>query len=163
MVRMSIASSGVVTTCGLPINAINSGAAKKATKMAKTAVLPKKAAIKTGLPVSSAEAMIVGTSMPVATPNTALVTTKAIGAAKNTMMVRKKRFKLAPSVGTNSKAMNSDADKVMNRVIGRNFMNSPMIPGKKIMGPNAANVVAVDAMIGQLICLAAMPYASRGL
>ena len=36
-------------------------------------------------------------------------------------------------------------------------MNSPMIPGKKIMGPNAANVVAVDAMIGQLICLAAMP------
>ena len=64
---------------------------------------------------------------------------------------------LAPRVGTNSRAMNSEADSVINSVMGKNFMNSPMMPGKKIMGPKAASVVKVDAMIGQLIFWAARP------
>ncbi len=33
-------------------------------------------------------------------------------------------------------------------VSGRYFMNSPTMPGQKVIGKNAARVVAVDAMIG---------------
>ena len=46
-------------------------------------------------------------------------------------------------------------------VIGRNFMNSPTTPGQNSKGMNAARVVAVEAVIGQAMRLAAWAYASR--
>ena len=61
----------------------------------------------------------------------------------------------APILGTKISAMNNDAVKVANRVIGRNFMNSPTMPGQKRSGMKAASVVAVDAVIGQDMRLAA--------
>ena len=54
-------------------------------------------------------------------------------------------------------ALSSDADNVASRVIGRNFMNSPTRPGQNSSGMNAASVVAVEAMIGHDIRLAARP------
>ena len=39
--------------------------------------------------------------------------------------------------------------------MGRYFMNSPTMPGQNSSGAKAARVVAVDAMIGQLIRRAA--------
>jgi hypothetical protein len=62
-----------------------------------------------------------------------------------------------PRVGTKISAMSRDAVKVATRVIGRNFMNSPTMPGQKISGMKAANVVAVAAIIGQDMRLAASP------
>ena len=55
----------------------------------------------------------------------------------------------APSVGTNTSAIASEAISVAISVIGRNFINSPTIPGQNSRGRKAASVVAVDAMIGQ--------------
>ena len=55
----------------------------------------------------------------------------------------------AHSVGTMIRPTNSDDESVMIRVRGKNFMNSPTMPGQNVIGKNAANVVAVDAMIGQ--------------
>ena len=52
-------------------------------------------------------------------------------------------------MGLITKAMKRDEDKTMMRVIGRYFMNSPMMPGQIARGRNAASVVAVDAMMGQ--------------
>ena len=46
--------------------------------------------------------------------------------------------------------------------MGRNFMNSPTIPGQNKSGKNTLRVVAVDAMIGQDIRFAANAYASLG-
>jgi hypothetical protein len=46
--------------------------------------------------------------------------------------------------------MASDAVSVATSVIGRNFMNSPTTPGQNRSGMNAASVVAVEAVIGQL-------------
>ena len=56
---------------------------------------------------------------------------------------------IEPSVGTNRSAIRSDALSTAIRVIGRNFMNSPGIPGQNARGTNAASVVQVEAMIGQ--------------
>ena len=52
------------------------------------------------------------------------------------------------STGLITNATKSEELSVMMSVSGRNFMNSPMRPGQKAMGANAARVVAVDAMIG---------------
>ena len=60
-----------------------------------------------------------------------------------------------PRVGTKIKAMSKDAANVAIRVIGRNFMNSPTMPGQKSKGRKAAKVVAVEAMIGQAMRFAA--------
>jgi hypothetical protein len=53
--------------------------------------------------------------------------------------------------------MASEAVSVAIRVIGRNFMNSPTMPGQNSSGRKAASVVAVEAMIGQAMRLAARP------
>ena len=60
-----------------------------------------------------------------------------------------------PSVGTNSKAMISDALNTAINVIGRYFMNSPDMPGHSANGTNAASVVQVDAIIGHDMRIAA--------
>ena len=52
------------------------------------------------------------------------------------------------SVGRMINATNSEELSVMIRVSGRNLMNSPISPGQKASGTNAARVVAVEAMIG---------------
>ena len=62
-----------------------------------------------------------------------------------------------PSVGTKIRAINKEAANVTTRVMGRNFINSPTTPGQKSRGRKAARVVAVEAMIGHAIRLAAMP------
>ena len=61
----------------------------------------------------------------------------------------------APRLGTKISAMTSDAVSVASTVIGRNFMNSPTMPGQNSSGMKAASVVAVEAMIGQAMRLAA--------
>ena len=63
----------------------------------------------------------------------------------------------APNVGTKMSAMRSDAESVASKVIGRNFTNSPTIPGQKTSGRKAARVVAVEAMIGHDMRFAASP------
>ncbi len=60
-----------------------------------------------------------------------------------------------PRVGTNTSAITSEADSVAMRVMGRYFMNSPTTPGQNSRGMNAARVVAVEAMMGQAMRLAA--------
>ena len=62
---------------------------------------------------------------------------------------------MEPSVGTNTSAMNSDAVSVAMSVIGRNFMNSPTMPGQNSNGMKAARVVAVAAVIGHAMRFAA--------
>ena len=59
-----------------------------------------------------------------------------------------------PSVGTKIKAINNEAERTATKVIGRNFINSPTIPGQKIRGKKAAKVVVVEAIIGQAILFA---------
>ena len=58
-----------------------------------------------------------------------------------------------PTTGTKRSAIKSDEVKTQINVIGRYFMNSPARPGQKIKGRNAANVVAVEAIIGRAIFL----------
>ena len=55
----------------------------------------------------------------------------------------------------NTSAMASDAASVTRTVIGRNFMNSPTTPGQNSSGRNTTSVVAVEAMMGQAMRLAA--------
>ncbi len=52
-------------------------------------------------------------------------------------------------------ATTSDADSVAISVIGRYFMNSPTMPGQNSSGENAATRVAVAAITGPAIRLAA--------
>ena len=52
-------------------------------------------------------------------------------------------------------AINRDAVNVKITVIGRNFINSPIIPDQNSNGKNTDNVVSVDAMIGHAMRLAA--------
>ncbi len=52
-------------------------------------------------------------------------------------------------------ATTSDADSVAIRVIGRYFMNSPTMPGQNISGEKAAMRVAVAAITGPDMRLAA--------
>ena len=42
----------------------------------------------------------------------------------------------------------SDDPKTMESVMGKKIMNSPMVPGQKPNGMNAAMVVAVEMMMG---------------
>ena len=60
------------------------------------------------------------------------------------------------SVGRITSATNNDDVSVMINVSGKNFINSPTIPGQNAMGANAPRVVAVDAMIG--IATSAVAY-----
>ena len=48
-------------------------------------------------------------------------------------------------------ATNNEADKVMVNVIGKYFMNLPIVPGQSANGKNAIRVVAVDEITGQAI------------
>ena len=61
----------------------------------------------------------------------------------------------APSVGVKNSATASDADSVAISVIGRYFMNSPTTPGQNSSGENAATRVAVAAITGPAMRLAA--------
>ena len=61
----------------------------------------------------------------------------------------------APKVGMKMSAIRSEALNVASKVTGRNFMNSPTTPGQNSNGMNAAKVVAVDAVMGQAMRLAA--------
>ena len=49
------------------------------------------------------------------------------------------------------KATNNEEVKTIIKVIGRCFINSPIMPGQKTNGKNAASVVAVDAIIAREI------------
>ena len=60
-----------------------------------------------------------------------------------------------PIVGTTISAIRSDADRVNNKVSGRNIIKSPVVPGQNNKGKNTARVVAVDAIMGHAIRLAA--------
>ena len=59
------------------------------------------------------------------------------------------------------RAINSEEVNVANKVMGKYFMNAPIMPGQKISGVNTANVVAVEAMMGQAIRFAASLKAKR--
>ena len=69
---------------------------------------------------------------------------------------REMNAKFAPRTGTKMSAIASEAVSVATSVIGKNFMNSPTIPGQKSSGAKAARVVAVEAIIGHAIRLAAI-------
>ncbi len=62
---------------------------------------------------------------------------------------------MAPSVGVKNSATTSDADSVAISVSGMYFMNSPTMPGQNRSGENAATRVAVAAMTGPAMRLAA--------
>src|SRR5690554_1809937 len=53
------------------------------------------------------------------------------------------------STGLMTKATKREDDKTMIKVMGRNFMNSPMMSSQKANGKNAARVVNVEVIIGQ--------------
>ena len=55
----------------------------------------------------------------------------------------------------NTSAMKSEAKSVRITVMGRNFMNSPTIPVQNRSGKNTLSVVAVEAMMGHAMRLAA--------
>jgi len=65
-------------------------------------------------------------------------------------------FSTVPRTGTNNSAINKEDVNTQIKVIGRYFMNSPANPGQKIKGKKAANVVAVDDIIGKAIFFEAM-------
>ena len=50
--------------------------------------------------------------------------------------------------GLITKATNNELDSTIIKVIGKYFMNSPIMSFQNIKGKNAAKVVAVDAIIG---------------
>jgi hypothetical protein len=54
------------------------------------------------------------------------------------------RRKRAHSTGLKTIATSSEASSVMITVMGRYFMNSPMMPGQKMSGANATTVVSVE-------------------
>ena len=51
--------------------------------------------------------------------------------------------------GLITKATNNEEESTVMSVNGKYFMNSPKRPGQKASGRKAANVVAVEAMIGK--------------
>ncbi len=53
--------------------------------------------------------------------------------------------------GIRISATNNEDDKTMINVFGKKLIKVPIIPGQNNKGTNAANVVAVDAIIGQAI------------
>ena len=58
-------------------------------------------------------------------------------------------IKTANKTGVITKATNKEEPKTIISVIGKYCINSPIIPGHKARGTKAANVVAVEAIIGQ--------------
>ena len=60
-------------------------------------------------------------------------------------------IKVAAKTGTITKATKRDAVSTTISVIGRYFMNSPIIPSQNTRGRNAAKVVAVDEITGYAI------------
>ena len=60
-----------------------------------------------------------------------------------------------PRTGMKTKAIASDAVSAIITVIGRNFINSPTIPGQNSNGVNTASVVTVEAVTGQAMRIAA--------
>ena len=61
-------------------------------------------------------------------------------------------MKRAQSTGLKISATSSEAESVMMTVIGRYFMNSPMIPGQKIIGAKATTVVRVEEVTAAATC-----------
>ncbi len=57
-------------------------------------------------------------------------------------------MKIAARAGFITMATNRLEDSVTIRVIGKYFINSPMIPGQKIIGKKAARVVIVEPITG---------------
>ncbi len=55
---------------------------------------------------------------------------------------------MAVKTGLITNATKSEEPNTMINVIGKNFINSPIIPGQNANGRKAANVVAVEAIIG---------------
>src|SRR5690554_4126031 len=53
------------------------------------------------------------------------------------------------STGLITKATNREEDNTIIKVMGRNFMNSPIISSQKASGKNAESVVNVEVMMGQ--------------
>ena len=66
---------------------------------------------------------------------------------------------MLPRTGKNTRAMANEAVRQMITVVGKKLMNSPTTPGQNNRGMNTASVVAVDAMMGQAMRLAASPHA----
>jgi len=64
--------------------------------------------------------------------------------------------------GLITKATKSDEDKTIIKVMGKYFINSPMIPGQKAKGIKATKVVAVEAIIGHATSPTAYLAASKG-
>ncbi len=79
----------------------------------------------------------------------------AASAASVFEFVEPGRPKTDPRVGTKISAIKREPVSVVIRVRGRYFINSPTTPGQNISGMKTARVVAVDAMIGQAMRLAA--------
>ena len=63
--------------------------------------------------------------------------------------------KIDPKTGTNISAIKSEADSTKITVMGRYFINPPIIPGQKSRGRKTIKVVTVDAIIGHDILIAA--------
>jgi hypothetical protein len=67
----------------------------------------------------------------------------------------------AVNTGLMTKATNKEDPKTIIKVMGKYFINSPIIPGHNIRGTNAAKVVAVDAIIGHATSLTPRLAASK--
>ena len=72
-------------------------------------------------------------------------------------------MKVAEKTGIITRATNREEVKTIINVMGRFFINSPIIPFQKAKGTNAAKVVAVDAIMGTAISPTACLAASNGL
>ncbi len=70
---------------------------------------------------------------------------------------------MTTKVGTITNATNNDEESTIIKVIGNKPIKLPIIPGQNISGKNAANVVAVDAIIGQATSPTACLVASKVL
>ena len=58
-------------------------------------------------------------------------------------------IKTANKTGLMTKATKREEPKTIINVMGKYCINSPIIPGHKAKGTNAASVVAVEAIMGQ--------------
>ena len=70
------------------------------------------------------------------------------------------RIRVEHRTGLINIATNKEDERVMMRVIGKNLMNSPEIPGMKINGKKAAIVVMVEVVTGTAISLTPIIAAS---
>ena len=75
--------------------------------------------------------------------------------ARSSCATAEARPSSAPSVGVKNKATASEADSVAISVIGMYFMNWPTTPGQNSSGEKAAIRVAVAAITGPAMRLAA--------